>query len=115
MEIKSLTCPRCGSSLKDAGETDMYYCEHCRIKVQISGQSDEFYKSRTRLKEIEAEERIKNMEKELELLKLKQQNKESKRRAFVGFSKTESGGTIFAIVGAILFTIFLIILSKIVK
>ena len=109
MELKSLSCPSCGSSLKSTKEIDVYYCEHCGIKVQISGQSDQFYKSRAKLKELEVNERIQNVEKELELLRIKQHEKESRRSTFIQFANSDAGRIVLTF-GGIMFLVFLLII-----
>ena len=58
MELKSLYCPNCGAAVKPVDGLDTFYCQYCGYQIHLDGMSDEAYKARTRMKQMEHEERM---------------------------------------------------------
>ena len=58
MELKSLYCPNCGAAVKPVDGLDTFYCQYCGYQIHLDGMSDEAYKARTRVKQMEHEERM---------------------------------------------------------
>lgn len=58
MELKSLYCPNCGAAVKPVDGLDTFYCQYCGYQIHLEGMSDEAYKARTKVKQMEHEERM---------------------------------------------------------
>ena len=58
MELKSLYCPNCGAAVKLVDGLDTFYCQYCGYQIHLEGMSDEAYKARTKVKQMEHEERM---------------------------------------------------------
>lgn len=58
MELKSLYCPNCGAAVKPVDGLDTFYCQYCGYQIHLDGMSDEAYKARTKVKQMEHEERM---------------------------------------------------------
>lgn len=58
MELKSLHCPNCGAAVKPVDGLDTFYCQYCGHQIHLEGMSDEAYKARTKVKQMEHEERM---------------------------------------------------------
>lgn len=58
MELKSLYCPNCGAAVKPVDGLDTFYCPYCGYQIHLEGMSDEAYKARTKVKQMEHEERM---------------------------------------------------------
>lgn len=60
MELKSLYCPNCGAAVKPVDGLDTFYCQYCGYQIHLDGMSDEAYKARTKVKQMEHEERMRD-------------------------------------------------------
>ena len=58
MELKSLYCPNCGAAVKPVDGLDTFHCQYCGYQIHLDGMSDEAYKARTKVKQMEHEERM---------------------------------------------------------
>lgn len=58
MELKSLYCPNCGAAVKPVDGLDTFYCQYCGYQIHMEGMSDEAYRARTKVKQMEHEERM---------------------------------------------------------
>lgn len=79
MKLVTLSCPECGSKLEVENNLDTFYCKYCGNRIQLSGMSDAAYAARVHEKELEQQERILDKQHELERLRLKQRNRDSRR------------------------------------
>ena len=59
MEIKSLNCPNCNGHLEIEDGIDTFFCKYCGNKILLAGQSDAAYQAKTKIKEFEHEEAMK--------------------------------------------------------
>lgn len=78
MKMHVLKCPNCGASIEIEDGLDTCYCKYCGYKIILEGQSDQAYKSKTRIKELEHEERM--ADKALEQVKSKLEAKRNKEK-----------------------------------
>ena len=82
MELKSLYCPNCGAAVKPVDGLDTFYCQYCGYQIHLDGMSDEAYKARTRVKQMEHEERMQDKKNDCSIKRLRTSNlrKKWKRR-----------------------------------
>ena len=92
MELKSLYCPNCGAAVKPVDGLDTFYCQYCGYQIHLDGMSDEAYKARTKVKQMEHEERMQDKKDAKELKDGEQDYKELKLTAIL------IGGLLFTIV-----------------
>lgn len=92
MELKSLYCPNCGAAVKPVDGLDTFYCQYCGYQIHLDGMSDEAYKARTKVKQMEHEERMQDKKAAKELKDGEQDYKELKLAAIL------MGGLLFTIV-----------------
>lgn len=78
MELKSLYCPNCGAAVKPVDGLDTFYCSYCGYQIHMDGMSDEAYKARTKVKQMEHEERMQDKKAAKELKDGEQDYKELK-------------------------------------
>lgn len=78
MELKSLYCPNCGAAVKPVDDLDTFYCPYCGYQIHLEGMSDEAYKARTKVKQMEHEERMQDKKDAKELKDGEQDYKELK-------------------------------------
>lgn len=78
MELKSLYCPNCGAAVKPVDGLDTFYCQYCGYQIHLDGMSDEAYKARTKVKQMEHEERMQDKKAAKELKDGEQDYKELK-------------------------------------
>lgn len=78
MELKSLYCPNCGAAVKPVDGLDTFYCQYCGYQIHLDGMSDEAYKARTKVKQMEHEERMQDKKTAKELKDGEQEYKELK-------------------------------------
>ena len=55
MEMKSITCPKCGGSLEIVDGLDVFFCKYCGNKIMLDGMSDAAYKAKTESKRMDYE------------------------------------------------------------
>ena len=92
MELKSLYCPNCGAAVTPVDGLDTFYCQYCGYQIHMDGMSDEAYKARTKVKQMEHEERMQDKKAAKELKDGEQDYKELKLTAIL------IGGLLFTIV-----------------
>lgn len=68
-EMKILKCPNCNAALEIENGLDTFYCKYCGYKILLNGQSKAAYRAKTRIKEMEHDERM--ADKQLEHEKIK--------------------------------------------
>ena len=79
VQLKELSCPNCGASLQVEAEKKICYCEHCGSKLILDdGSVTTRIIDDAKVREAEANEKIKIMESELELKKLEAEEKDKK-------------------------------------
>ena len=78
MELKPLYCPNCGAAVKPVNDLDTFYCPYCGYQIHLDGMSDEAYKARTKVKQMEHEERMQDKKDAKELKDSEQDYKELK-------------------------------------
>lgn len=57
MELQSLYCPRCGANLEIEDGLDTFFCKYCGNKIVLAGQSDAAYRAKSKLLEIQNEQK----------------------------------------------------------
>ena len=60
-EMKILKCPNCNAALEIENGLDTFYCKYCGYKILLNGQSKAAYRAKTRIKEMEHDERMADM------------------------------------------------------
>lgn len=58
MKLNSLSCPNCGASVEIEDGIDTFFCKYCGYKIILEGQSAAAYRAKTRIKELEHDERM---------------------------------------------------------
>lgn len=58
MKLQAINCPNCGGSLEIDDGLDTFFCKYCGSKIVLNGQSSAAYNAKTRIKEMEHEERM---------------------------------------------------------
>lgn len=101
MELKSLYCPNCGAAVTPVDGLDTFYCQYCGYQIHLDGMSDEAYKARTKVKQMEHEERMQDKKAAKELKDGEQDYKELKLAAIL------IGGLLFTMVVLIILAEFL--------
>lgn len=76
MKMISLKCPECDAPLSIDDGLDTFYCQYCGAKIQLHEQTEAAYKARTRVKQMEHQERLKQMKYEKEREEREQNQKE---------------------------------------
>lgn len=74
-EMKILKCPNCNAALEIENGLDSYQCEHCGYTFMLDGQSKAAYRAKTRIKEMEHDERMADKQLEHEKYKIAQKIK----------------------------------------
>ncbi|MGN1087010.1 MAG: hypothetical protein ACI4Q5_08235, partial [Porcipelethomonas sp.] len=74
MNIYSLKCPNCNADLEIEDGLDTFFCKYCGSKIVLEGQSGDAYRARTRVKEMEHDERMAEKKYEHEKYKIKEKN-----------------------------------------
>lgn len=92
MELKSLYCPNCGAAVKPVDDLDTFYCPYCGYQIHLDGMSDEAYKARTKVKQMEHEERMQDKKDVKDIKAGEQDYKELKLTAIL------IGGVLLAII-----------------
>lgn len=77
-EIKILKCPNCNAALKIENGLDSYQCEHCGYTFMLDGQSKAAYRAKTRIKELEHDERMADKQYKHERYKAEQEQKQKR-------------------------------------
>lgn len=77
-EMKILKCPNCNAALKIENGLDSYQCEHCGYTFMLDGQSKAAYRAKTRIKELEHDERMADKQYKHERYKAKQEQKQKR-------------------------------------
>ena len=77
-EIKILKCPNCNAALKIENGLDSYQCEHCGHTFMLDGQSKAAYRAKTRIKELEHDERMADKQYKHERYKAEQEQKQKR-------------------------------------
>ena len=62
MEMKSLSCPKCGGTLEVEDGLDTFFCKYCGNKIVISDLSDAAYKAKSEALHYKHEETMKDKE-----------------------------------------------------
>lgn len=79
MDLYSLTCPNCASTVNVEEDIDTLRCEHCGARLKVVGMDRNTLRAKVRLAELEHEERMHDAKYSFEREKLKQRDKENKR------------------------------------
>lgn len=79
MELKSLYCPNCGAAVTPVDGLDTFYCQYCGYQIHLDGMSDEAYKARTKVKQMEHEERMQDKKDAYGRFKNEMEDKSDKR------------------------------------
>ena len=58
MKERSLVCPKCGATLEIEDGLDMFYCKYCGNRIVLEGQSKAAYRAKTKVKQMEHDERM---------------------------------------------------------
>ena len=58
MKERSLVCPKCGATLEIEDGLDMFYCKYCGNRIVLEGQSKVAYRAKTKVKQMEHDERM---------------------------------------------------------
>ena len=74
-EMKILKCPNCNAALEIENGLDTFYCKYCGYKILLNGQSKAAYRAKTRIKEMEHDERMADKQLEHEKYKIAQKIK----------------------------------------
>lgn len=77
-EMKILKCPNCNAALKIENGLDSYQCEHCGYTFMLDGQSKAAYRAKTRIKELEHDERMADKQYKHERYKAEQEQKQKR-------------------------------------
>ena len=62
MEMFQLKCPHCGAELEAEDGLETFYCKYCGGKIILEGQSGNVIDAKVRIKELEHEKRLREME-----------------------------------------------------
>ena len=73
--MKILKCPNCNAALEIENGLDTFYCKYCGYKILLNGQSKAAYRAKTRIKEMEHDERMADKQLEHEKYKIAQKIK----------------------------------------
>ena len=79
MNLYTLKCPNCGSSLEIEDGIDIFFCKYCGQKIMLEGQSKEAIKAKVSIKGMEHEENLADKKYEHERYKMMMEEKEKKR------------------------------------
>lgn len=79
MELKTLYCPNCGAAVTPVDGLDTFYCQYCGYQIHVHGMSDAAYKARTKVKQMEHEERMRDKKDAYGRFKDELEDKEDKR------------------------------------
>ena len=74
-EMKILKCPNCNAALEIENGLDTFYCKYWGYKILLNGQSKAAYRAKTRIKEMEHDERMADKQLEHEKYKIAQKIK----------------------------------------
>ncbi|MBE6877306.1 MAG: hypothetical protein E7496_11420 [Ruminococcus sp.] len=79
MKLITLKCPHCNAMLEVQDGIDTFYCMYCGNKVMLEGMSKAAYRAKTKVKEMESQERIIEKQNEQERFRLNMENEKEKR------------------------------------
>ncbi len=79
MDLKALTCPKCGANLDVEDGIDMFYCKYCGTKIILDGQSEAAYVAKVRVKHMEHKERLQDKRNAQERYRMEFKQKDEKR------------------------------------
>ena len=77
-EMKILKCPNCNAALEIENGLDTFYCKYCGYKILLNGQSKAAYRAKTRIKELEHDERMADKQYKHERYKSEQEQKQKR-------------------------------------
>lgn len=77
-EMKILKCPNCNAALEIENGLDTFYCKYCGYKILLNGQSKAAYRAKTRIKELEHDERMADKQYKHERYKAEQEQKQKR-------------------------------------
>lgn len=80
MEIRELKCPNCNAQVKIEKGADVCYCEYCGTKILLDGQDKIQLETKVRLRELEYQERVKELEQEIYRLQMETEQHKRKQR-----------------------------------
>ncbi len=90
MELKTLYCPNCGAAVTPVDGLDTFYCQYCGYQIHVQGMSDAAYKARTRVKQMEHEERMQDKRDAYEKFEKEMEDK-SDRRTWIVWGAAMAG------------------------
>lgn len=79
MKERSLVCPKCGATLEIEDGLDTFYCKYCGNRIVLEGQPKEAYRAKTKVKQMEHDEKMIEKKYDQERFKIEHKAKEDRR------------------------------------
>lgn len=85
MKMHALRCPNCDGNIEVEDGLDIFFCKYCGYKIVLEGQSDEAYRAKTRIKDMEHDERMRDKKYAHERYKIETKNKKESHETKIIF------------------------------
>lgn len=108
MNLVSMSCPNCGAKLDSEDELDEFYCDYCGHKIIVD--SDARRAAKVKLKELEAQQRIKQIDADVEKSRIEHKTKRDINNNRTSIANQIIDGLFSSGIAPIFFLVFLVVL-----